>query len=105
MQASLLPVVIEHEFDATFEGKDLKRLGSGQEGHIHAVKGLADHPSSPIWEWVGHHLCRATGIRIPDFNVMRSSGGQTHVFDSRNFDAKRQMYRDPGIYEKTVQAF
>lgn len=102
MQASLLPVVIEHEFDSTFEGKDLKRLGHGDDGHTYALKRLADHAILPICEWVGYHLCRATGIRTPDFSVVHFGDGQPPAFGSRIFDAKRQVNRDPGIYERTT---
>jgi len=99
MQASLLPVVIEHEFDSTFEGNDLKRLGRGDDGHTYALKRLVDHATLPICEWVGYHLCRATGVRTPDFSVVQFSDGQPPAFGSRIFDAKRQVAKNPGNYE------
>lgn len=99
MQASLIPVLIEHEFDSSFDGKDLKRLGRGNDGHTYAVKRLADHATLPICEWVGYHLCRAVGVRTPDFSVVHFEDGQPPAFGSRIFDAQRQVAKDPGIYE------
>ena len=99
MQTSLLPVVIEHEFDSTFDGKDLKRLGRGNDGHTYALKRLADHATLPLCEWVGYHLCRATSIRTPDFSIVHFEDGQPPAFGSRIFDAKRQVNKDPGSYE------
>lgn len=99
MHSPLLPIHVEHEMDATFGGADLKRIAKADDGHTYAVKRLLDHPTLPLCEWVGYHLCRAVGVRTPDFAVLQYRDGKDPAFGSRFVADPREIKKDPSTYE------
>lgn len=89
MQNSLIPIKILQQIPPNTESADLKFIGLADDGHLYALKCLAEHRFLPISEWVGYHLCRAIGLATPDFAVVLLDD-ETPAFGSR-FERVQQL--------------
>jgi hypothetical protein len=81
-QNNLFMVKILREKQNTSGSLGLKFFGSGDDGHDYALKTLSEGKLLPATEWVCYSLCRAIGIRTPDFLAVERLDGSI-AFGSR----------------------
>lgn len=97
MQTSLVPLQIvdveECNQDQTV-GADLRRFGTGQDGHEYAIKDAVAHPLQPASEFFCYQLARICHIPVPHSEIVRLPD-QTYAFGSRWEGAALRRGRSP----------
>lgn len=85
MQANLLPLQIVDVDECApdgADGADIRRYGTGQDGHEYAIKDAVAHPLQPASEYFCYCLASRCQVPVPRFEIVRLPD-QTYAFGSR----------------------